>query len=97
MLKGNLRPNLKYWEEIGASSTILEILKTGYKLPFISTPRNSYFENNKSALVENNFVLDSIKELLESGRIVESPVVSKIINPLSVSTNSSMKKRLILD
>ena len=33
-VKGNLKENLEYWEFIGASSFILNVIKFGYRLPF---------------------------------------------------------------
>jgi len=54
--------------------------------------------NNGSALSNSLFVIDTIKELLDSGRVVERNKNELIvINPLSVSVQSSGKKRLILD
>ena len=67
-------------------------MKEGYKIPFFSTP---YRKNNKSALNNNEFVTKEIEELLTSGRIVETPYTSHVVNPLSVSEQSGRKKRLI--
>ncbi|XP_057302674.1 uncharacterized protein LOC130636842 [Hydractinia symbiolongicarpus] len=96
-VKGNLKNKIPFWESIKANRTIIDILKHGYKIPFFSTPEKAHFENNRSALMEKEFVTASIKELLESGRIRETAFTPHVVNPLSVSTQGNGKKRLILD
>ena len=95
-VKGSLRSNLEYWKEIGASDFIVDVIENGYKLPFRTIPDKAEFKNNKSARENAQFVSDSIKELLESKRIVEVPFKPHVVNPLSVSSNKG-KHRLILD
>ena len=56
-----------------------------------------HFANNQSALKNKDFVEESISELLKCGSIIEAEKPPEVINPLSVSINSSGKKRLILD
>ena len=53
--------------------------------------------NNGSAVNEGEFVGDAILELLRDNRIEEVFSSPDIVNPLSVSVQSSGKKRLILD
>ncbi|XP_053403229.1 uncharacterized protein LOC128558328 [Mercenaria mercenaria] len=54
-------------------------------------------KNNKSALREKDFVDKALSDLLEKRCIYEVPFVPHNVSPLSVATNSSGKKRLILD
>ena len=96
LVKGSLRSNLEYWKEIGASDFILDVIENGYKLPFRTIPDIAEFKNNRSARENAQFVSDSIKELLESKRIVEVPFKPHVVNPLSVSSNKG-KHRLIFD
>ena len=96
-IKGNLKRNFAFWEQIGSSRPILDVIESGYKIPFIETPKPAEFSNNKSALNEREFVTESIQKLLDGGFIFESKSRSEVINPLSVSKDSSDKKRLILD
>lgn len=97
-VKGRLRENLQYWEsELEANCVITSIIKEGYKIPFTYTPKKAYFKNNKSALKNEGFVSNSIKELLENNLIKEVATVPHVVNPLSVAENSVGKKRLILD
>ena len=90
-MKGNLKENLVFWEFLGASSFILNVIKFGYRLPFWDVPPAYYSKNNLSAF--NEFVESSIAELLESERIKQVSV----LNSLSVSVQPNGKKRLILD
>ena len=72
-------------------------IKCGYRIPFISTPCKTHFPNNKSALDNESFVESAISELVSNHAVVEVPFVPHVVNPLSVSIQSSGKKRLILD
>ena len=50
-MKGNLKKHLSFWEKtIRANETVCDILKNGYKLPFLYTPSNAKSKNNSSAL-----------------------------------------------
>jgi hypothetical protein len=48
-------------------------------------------------LLYSEFVSDTISDLLASGCVLRVPFRPLVVNPLSVATNSSGKKRLILD
>ena len=83
---------------IQAPDFILSVISEGYKLPLLHTPPRSFTKNNLSAINNSVFVTESILDLLASGRISEFSKDSlHVINPLSVSTQSSGKRRLILD
>lgn len=96
-VKGRLKKAVQSWVDIDAPQFILDVISEGYRIPFFVLPLAFIGKNNKSALREFSFVEQSIKELLDSNCVEEvfSPPV--IINPLSVSIQSSGKKRLILD
>ena len=47
--KGALRRSINAWEQMGASEFILDVIKDGYKIPFVETPEPAKFKNNKSA------------------------------------------------
>ena len=66
-------------------------------LPFLSHPEPAVFRNNRSPLTHAKFVEDAIRELVESGRVIEVVVPPLVVNPLSVSVQATGKKRLILD
>ena len=97
-VKGRLKKNLIFWiETLSANSTILEIIDNGCKIPFFKTAKGTSFQNNHSALKNKDFVEESISELLKCGYVTEAEESPEVINPLSVSINSSGKQRLILE
>ena len=97
VLKGRLKSCLNYWHTIGANSFVIDTIKFGYRIPFISTPCQASFSNNQSALNNESFVESAIAELVHTHAVVEVPFIPHVVNPLSVSIQSSGKKRLILD
>ena len=96
-LKGRLKSRVSYWESINANRFIVDVIKFGYRIPFVSIPLAKRFSNNKSALALHDFVTNAILELLANSAIVEIPSVPLVVSPLSVALSSSGKKRSILD
>ena len=97
-VKGRLKDHIQFWVNIQAPEFILSVISEGYKLPLLHTPPRSFTKNNLSAINNSVFVTESILDLLASDRISEFSKDSlHVINPLSVSTQSSGKRRLILD
>ena len=66
-------------------------------LPFVSFPEPAVFKNNRSSLSHVEFVEETIQDLVESDRVVETKVPPRVVNPLSVSVQANGKKKLILD
>ena len=97
VLKGRLRSCLSYGHTIGANSFVIDTIKLGYRIPFISTPCQARFSNSQSALNDASFVELAIAELAHTHAVVEVPFIPHVVNLLSVSIQSSGKKRLILD
>jgi hypothetical protein len=97
IVKGRLKAAAKFLESINASSFVMDVINEGYKIPFIHTPQRGMFKNNQSALTNKEFVLSAINDLLDKGLIAECSDIPEVVNPLSVSVQSSGKKRLILD
>ena len=50
VMKGRLRENSSFWQNIGASRWVLRVLQEGYSLPFISLPQEAFFGNHTSAV-----------------------------------------------
>ena len=76
---------------------ILGIISMGYKIPLISEPPRAFFSNNRSAVRNSEFVKAEIESLLRKRLIRKCSRPPKVVNPLTVSTNSEGKCRLILD
>ncbi|XP_065943705.1 uncharacterized protein [Magallana gigas] len=96
-VKHRLRNAVQFWKSINASDFIISTISTGYVIPFIMPPKEMYMKNNKSAILNAEFVSDTVSELLLSSCIIQVPFIPVVVNPLSVAMNSSGKKRLILD
>ncbi len=96
-VKGRLKEHSQFWNEIGASSTVMSIIIEGYRIPFAQQLPSMFLNNNKSAMLESSFVEEEILKLLKSGRITEKIEPSYVVSPLTVAFQASGKKRLILD
>ena len=96
-VKGRLKHTIASWEDIGASLFIRQIILQGYKIPFIYTPAPAQFPNNRSAIQNSDFVDQAIFDLLVVGSVVECELCPNHREPLSVSIQSTGKKRLLLD
>lgn len=99
-VKGRLRSHVEFWRNIlKASDYVIDVVQNGYIIPFYETPVSYLLKNNKSALEHCDFVLGAITDLVHSGCVFKLEVhfIPYIVYPLSVSVNSSGKKRLILD
>ena len=96
-VKGRLKAHFSFWvHALGANDFILRVIDNGYAIPFITFPHNAFFDNNHSALMHADFVLEAIHELILSGSVVQVSSPPHVVNPLSVSIQSCGKKRLIL-
>ena len=79
-VKGRLRERLPFWKEIGAGNWVTRILREGYALPFTKEPEPAFFNNNRSALNNREFVTKEILDLLSSGRIREVDISDRHTN-----------------
>ena len=75
-IQGKLKRNLKFWREvIKPSDFILNMIQSGYKIPFHTAPDPYYFDNRSSALTRKSFVEFQIRELLENGVFQKCQIV----------------------
>ena len=81
----------------GVDPFIYDILETGYKIPFVSTPPIAHLANSRSAIKNSKFVTAEVIKLLANGCVVKCSEPPAVVNPLSVASNSDGKLRLILD
>ena len=63
---------MNFWHEVEADVSVIDIIDTGYKIFFASGLTKKFFENNRSAIENSDFVPDIIERLLNTGRIVET-------------------------
>lgn len=93
-----MRKFLHVWRSIGASSFVLSVIESGYKLPFVSIPLRYFFSNHKSAVDNRAFVCEAIELLLLAGSAVEVKRDQvHVCSPLGVVPKKNGKRRLILD
>ena len=93
-VKGRLFRSMEFWQSIGTLDFILDVIKEGYKILFISTPPPKHYSNNASALREADFVDQAIAELLADNRVEELSSPPVILNPLTVSVQTSGRSGL---
>ena len=97
-VKGNLKNNVSFWKNnLQANDFIINTIEYGYRIPFITEPCSIHLSNNRSDLQHASFVEKSIMELLTTNCINEVTYPPFVVNPLTVSVQSSGKKRLVLD
>ena len=90
-----LRP--KAWAEIGASDVVLEWVKEGVPIPFISEPAPQVFANPRFNDAEKTFLEKELSSLEARGvikRVAEKP---HCVSPLKVVPKQNGKFRLICD
>ena len=95
-IKSSLKHCIKFWEEaLEPSSFVLNVIRDGYKLPFLSAPRPCCAKNNQSALRHGGFVEGAISALLRNKFVTELEQPARCCNPLTVAKKG--KLRLVLD
>ena len=83
-VKRRLFSSMKFWQSIGTLDLIMDVIKEGCKIPFISTPPPKHHSNNASALREADFVDQAIAELLADIRVEELSSPPVLLNPFTV-------------
>ena len=96
-VRGRLNKFIEFWRSLEVSQFILNVISQGYKIPFFQLPTPFAKANNASARANRHFVSQAVNDLLSLDLVEEIFCAPDIVNPLSVSTRSSGKQRLILD
>ncbi|KAK2549818.1 hypothetical protein P5673_029640 [Acropora cervicornis] len=60
-VKGRLREHLAFWKDIGASKWVLDVLRDGYSVPFMSLLQKASFNNHGSLAEEHKINLYAMK------------------------------------
>jgi len=96
-VRGRLRKCIDFWRSLEVSQFILNVITLGYKIPFFHLPTRFSKDNTASARSNSAFVSEAVNDLLKLDLVEEILCAPDIINPLSVSTRTSGKQRLILN
>jgi hypothetical protein len=96
-VKGRLENSVHFWEKIGTSDFILDMIYEGYTIPLLHEPKSVFLNNNKSANVHTICVENAISELISDGLVREVSSAPHVVNPITVAVNGKDKERLILD
>jgi hypothetical protein len=94
---GRLKNALDFWIKAGACENILEVIRHGYRIPFLDLPSSAVFKNNKSARENQKIVTAEIEKLINKGCVSVVSDRPIVVNPLTVAFNSANKARLVLD
>jgi hypothetical protein len=95
-VRGNLSRCFNFWEkQLNSSPAICDIVRTGFKLSFVTTPPKTFLRNNRSSLKEPLFVQQAILDLLLTGCIEKLDTPPRCVNPLTVAHGK--KLRLVID
>ena len=87
-----------FWEHtLKANVWVLDLLKHGYSLPFLTEPEASNTRNNLSARNNMQFVREEVLKLQKTGVVSFVDQAPTIVSPLTVASNSGGKLRLCLD
>ena len=82
-VKGKLQRNIDFRaKSLKAPENISNVVKKGYKLPFVQTPEKRFFANNKSAQGTKQFVSESLADLLKDNSVIEADYISDVVNPI---------------
>ena len=97
-VQGRLKERIQFWREVlKAPSTVLNTIESGYVLPLKSEPTPNIQCNQQSAIVNADFVQQSVLELIKNRCVKRVLEVPYICSPLSVVESSSGKKRLVIN
>ena len=87
-----------FWEQdLEPSQFVLDIITSGYKLPFITYPQPMIAKNHRSAVKHAKFIEESIGDLVHSRCARESVSYPIVCSPLLVVENAKGKLRLVID
>lgn len=86
-LAGSIHDHLDAWEALEPSDMVLDTIRFGYTIPFVTAPEQpTHLGNRASALANSEFVNSEILDLLKTGAVARVPsrlVQSTHVHPLS--------------
>ena len=97
-VQGRLKEKIQFWREVlSAPSSVLSTIESGYVLPLKSEPTPNIQCNQQSAIVNADFVQQSLSDLIRNRCVRQVLEVPCVCSPLSVVESSGGKKRLVIN
>ena len=88
-VQGRLKEKIQFWREVlGAPSSVLSTIESGYVLPLKSEPTPNIQCNQQSAIVNADFVQQSLSDLIKNRCVRQVLEVPCVCSPLSVVVKS---------
>ena len=88
--------SINFYKSIGANSRILNILKTGYRIPFEKLPNEFWLKNNQSAVKNMDFVREKVASWSKNGFVRKLKSRPKYVSPLSVDCKKLRKGYVLI-
>ena len=71
-----LSNSLEFWRLFCTSVLVLNVVATGFKIPFAQWPERARYPNNKSAMEHAAFVDEALAELLRTDKCIPGTALS---------------------
>ena len=97
-VQGNLSKCYEFWKNtLSAPESVLNIISNGYVLPFKDQPPRKVFRNHSNCVKYEQFIDESIRDLVAERCAKPVKELPHVCNPLSVVCSRKGKLRLVLD
>ncbi|CAC5399734.1 unnamed protein product [Mytilus coruscus] len=78
---GSLYKNFSFWKEIlKANNFVLNVISSGYLIPFYENTSSARFNNNTSAFNHSVFAERAINKLLETGQLLNAKITFLLLS-----------------
>ena len=89
--------NVQAWENIGCNTVVLDWIKNGVKIPFVSSPPDFQLRNHRLTFTQTAFIKQELERLLSLRYIVKLDTKPKYISPIGCVPKKTKGFRLIVD
>ncbi len=98
IIRGRIKSHYNFWTTVTSIPWLLDIIRTGVKIPFTQLPPRIVLPNNRSAVIDAvvPWVRETLAEYIRYGFIEKVDTIPYCVMPLQVKTTSD-KTALIYD
>ena len=93
----NVRDNIQFWRDMGASSEVLLWIEEGAKFDFLSDPISYQHANRVKTPGDYTFIDSEVLKLLKNGAVSQVDYVPYCCSALFTVPKKNRKKRLVTD